>query len=105
MTHPVVFFEIVGQDGQALRRFYGDLFAWTIQPPTELPGGGVIAVLADPEGHEAYAKGFGAAIGLVVAALAVTVLAIRQRDVSTWTCATPYRLHRPDNRRAVTVET
>jgi uncharacterized protein len=28
MGHPVVHFEIVGRDGEALRRFYGDLFDW-----------------------------------------------------------------------------
>ena len=109
MPHPVIFFEVVGQDGAALRRFYGELFGWminevpapmdygmvasedagieggigatanggaghttfyvesedpqatlsragelgasTLLAPTELPGGGVIALLADPEGH------------------------------------------------------
>jgi hypothetical protein len=29
MGRPVVHFEIVGRDGEALRRFYGDLFDWT----------------------------------------------------------------------------
>jgi uncharacterized protein len=28
MGRPVVHFEIVGRDGEALRRFYGDLFDW-----------------------------------------------------------------------------
>ena len=110
MANPVVFFEVLGSDGDALRGFYHELFDWkidrmpppmdygmvapggeggieggigtapgggtghatfyvhaddpqavldrsqelggsTIQPPTELPGGGVIALLADPEGH------------------------------------------------------
>ena len=109
MPHPVIFFEVVGKDGAALRGFYRDLFGWRIDEvpapmdygmvagedagieggigatpnggaghttfyvhsddpeatlkraqelgastligPTELPGGGVIALLADPEGH------------------------------------------------------
>jgi predicted enzyme related to lactoylglutathione lyase len=109
MPNPVTFFEVVGRDGAALRRFYGELFGWSISEPaadmdygmissddagieggigatpdggpghttvyvdtvdpqatldrarslgasallqpTELPGGGVIALLADPEGH------------------------------------------------------
>lgn len=29
MGNPVVHFEVVGKDGEALSRFYGDLFAWT----------------------------------------------------------------------------
>ena len=109
MAEPVVFFEVLGADGDALRSFYGDLFGWdinkvdgpmdygmvsgsdggidggigaapgggpghvtfyvhsddpqqalskaealggrTVQPPTKLPNGGVIALVADPEGH------------------------------------------------------
>jgi predicted enzyme related to lactoylglutathione lyase len=109
MPNPVIFFEVVGTDGEALRSFYRDLFGWrisevpapmdygmvssedagieggigatpnggaghttfyvqsddphatltralglgasTLLAPTELPGGGVIALLADPEGH------------------------------------------------------
>jgi predicted enzyme related to lactoylglutathione lyase len=109
MSNPVIFFEVVGRDGEALRAFYRELFGWNISDvpgemdygmvasgdagieggigatpdggpghttfyvaspdpratltraeslgakpllqPTELPGGGVIALLADPEGH------------------------------------------------------
>jgi predicted enzyme related to lactoylglutathione lyase len=109
MPNPVIFFEVVGCDGPALRHFYASLFGWKISEvpapmdygmvaredagieggigaspnggqghttfyvqsddpagtlaraenlgarrllaPTELPGGGVIALLADPEGH------------------------------------------------------
>lgn len=28
MTHPVMWFEVLGTDGGKLRRFYGDLFGW-----------------------------------------------------------------------------
>jgi predicted enzyme related to lactoylglutathione lyase len=29
MTHPVMWFEVLGTDGGKLRKFYGDLFGWT----------------------------------------------------------------------------
>ena len=35
MAHPVMWFEVLGNDGEKLQRFYGDLFGWTfdvIQP-------------------------------------------------------------------------
>jgi predicted enzyme related to lactoylglutathione lyase len=109
MPNRVTFFEVVGNDGAALRSFYAELFGWSISEvpgemdygmvssddagieggigatpdggvghttfyvdtadpqatlnraeslgasallqPTELPGGGVIALFADPEGH------------------------------------------------------
>ena len=31
MTHPVLWFEVVGTDGDALHAFYGSLFAWTFK--------------------------------------------------------------------------
>ena len=31
MAHHVVHFEIMGTDGEKLRRFYGDLFGWTFE--------------------------------------------------------------------------
>jgi predicted enzyme related to lactoylglutathione lyase len=30
MPNPVVHFEVIGKDGPALQRFYGDLFGWSI---------------------------------------------------------------------------
>ncbi|MFN2607129.1 MAG: VOC family protein [Acidimicrobiales bacterium] len=30
MGHPVVHFEVLGKDGAALQKFYGDLFGWAI---------------------------------------------------------------------------
>src|SRR4051812_24106069 len=30
MAHPVVWFEVLGKDGDNLQRFYGDLFGWKI---------------------------------------------------------------------------
>ena len=29
MAHPVMWFEVVGKDGNALQKFYGQLFGWT----------------------------------------------------------------------------
>jgi predicted enzyme related to lactoylglutathione lyase len=40
MSAPVVFAEIHGADGPALRRFYTGLFGWAFD-----------GMLADPEGH------------------------------------------------------
>lgn len=33
MASPVVHFEVVGKDGEALRTFYGDLFEWEFHVP------------------------------------------------------------------------
>jgi predicted enzyme related to lactoylglutathione lyase len=30
MTHPVVWFEVLGEDGAKLQRFYAELFSWKI---------------------------------------------------------------------------
>ena len=36
MGHPVVHFEVMGEDGPALQSFYGDMFGWEFQqPPAE----------------------------------------------------------------------
>ena len=32
MTHPVIHFEVTGKDGEALQRYYADLFGWTMHP-------------------------------------------------------------------------
>jgi predicted enzyme related to lactoylglutathione lyase len=34
MKNPVVWFEVVGKDGEKLRRFYSDLFGWKIEGAT-----------------------------------------------------------------------
>jgi predicted enzyme related to lactoylglutathione lyase len=124
MSRPVVFFEVLGKDGSALRSFYAQLFDWSfnqmggdaaaldygivaadghgieggvgtappgspghvtfyvatgdvagslehaqtlggslVMAPMELPGGGIVGLFADPEGHT---------IGLVTPAAAAT---------------------------------
>jgi uncharacterized protein len=47
MPHPVIWFEVLGNDGAALSRFYGDLFDWKIDPA---PGG---YFMATPDGERA----------------------------------------------------
>ena len=80
MGNAVTHFEIVGADAELLQSFYRDAFGWemqpavpgyamapddpaadlarivslggtTVLPPTPIPGGPTIALLADPEGH------------------------------------------------------
>jgi predicted enzyme related to lactoylglutathione lyase len=38
MGQPVVYFEIVGKDREALRSFYSELFGWDIAPGADQPG-------------------------------------------------------------------
>jgi hypothetical protein len=33
MANQVVWFEVIGKDGDALRRFYGDMFGWSFDQP------------------------------------------------------------------------
>jgi uncharacterized protein len=41
MNHPVVWFEVLGNDAAALRRFYGELFGWKIDADNPLEYGTV----------------------------------------------------------------
>jgi EmrB/QacA subfamily drug resistance transporter len=43
----------------------------------------------------AYSDAFGVGLVFVGAALVIAIVAIRQRDVSSWRCGTPYRLSAP----------
>lgn len=62
----IIHFEIVGRDGPALQRFYGDLFGWKLN--TDNPGGygmssgdqtGVIVgVGATPDGSAGHVTGY-----------------------------------------------
>lgn len=36
MANPVVHFEVVGKDGDALASFFGDLFGWKLNPMPEM---------------------------------------------------------------------
>lgn len=53
MSHPVIWFEVIGQDAGKLKSFYSDLFGWQIE---EGPGGyGMVA----PEGRDGLMGGIG----------------------------------------------
>jgi len=78
MGNPVVWFEVLGKDGDALRRFYGDMFGWSfeqveggmdygmVQPGETGIGGGVGT---SPDGAPPY-QTFYVGVDDVAAALA-----------------------------------
>jgi hypothetical protein len=43
MGHPVMWFEVLGQDGDKLRQFYIGLFKWTIAADNPIRGAGLRA--------------------------------------------------------------
>ncbi|MBV8431003.1 MAG: glyoxalase [Solirubrobacterales bacterium] len=47
MGQPVVHFEVIGKDGDALRRYYGEMFGWEFDAPM---GPTDYAVIKDPNG-------------------------------------------------------
>ncbi|MEJ2133211.1 MAG: VOC family protein [Gammaproteobacteria bacterium] len=56
MTNPVVHFEILGPDGEALQKFYGETFGWTIDADnpmsyglTDTGGGGINGGIAQAD--------------------------------------------------------
>jgi predicted enzyme related to lactoylglutathione lyase len=55
MPHPVIWFEVIGKDFQALKKFYGDLFDW---PMEDAPGGMPYAFVM-PEGQSGLMGGIG----------------------------------------------
>ena len=62
----VIHFEIVGRDGAALQRFYGDLFSWKLN--TDNPGGYgmtsddqtglIVGIGATPDGSAGHVTGY-----------------------------------------------
>ncbi len=57
MPNPVVHFEILGKDGEALQRFYGSLFGWKINAENPMKygyvapeGGGIRGGIATGQG-------------------------------------------------------
>src|SRR4051794_8230390 len=46
MGQPVVHFEVIGQDGEKLQRYYADLFGWEIKADNEMNYG-----IVDREGN------------------------------------------------------
>jgi len=59
MGRPVVHFEVVGRDGGALQRFYGDLFAWEIDAENPMRYG----VVAREGNTNAEGIGIGGGVG------------------------------------------
>jgi predicted enzyme related to lactoylglutathione lyase len=53
-AQPVVWFEVIGKDGPALQRFYGNLFKWHVADAGDGSGYGLV---------EAAEKGIGGGIG------------------------------------------
>jgi predicted enzyme related to lactoylglutathione lyase len=53
MPHPIAWFEVLGNDYEGLKRFYGELFDW----PFEEPMDGY--AMAAPEGQEGLMGGIG----------------------------------------------
>ena len=49
MGNPVVHFEVIGKDGKALQKFYGQAFDWQIDPMP--PGAGMEYAMARPQGE------------------------------------------------------
>ena len=58
MANPVTWFEIVGSDGAALQRFYGDLFGWEIKADNPMSYG-----MLDAQGGKGIGGGIGTAQG------------------------------------------
>jgi hypothetical protein len=63
MSHPIVFFEIAGPEGQKLQDFYRDTFGWTAEPNaaaayaymnSETPGIKRAGIRQDPPGTLLY---------------------------------------------------
>jgi len=64
--HDVMHIEVVGKDGKALQRFYGDLFDWKLN--TDFPGGYgmtdpsqtgiVVGIGSTPDGSAGHVTGY-----------------------------------------------
>src|SRR5687768_10643162 len=70
MSHPVVWFEVLGTDGDKLRRFYADLFGWKIDANNPMQYGMVDTGTKQgiPGGVAAAAKGMRPGVTFYVAA-------------------------------------
>ena len=64
MAHPVIWYEVIGKDSEALSRFYGDLFDWKVDPAPQnyfmftpegdQPSGGIGTDPSGGEGHVTF---------------------------------------------------
>ncbi len=74
MGRPVVHFEIMGADGEALQRFYGGLFGWRIEPVEETQGGYRIV-------HTDAGRGIDGGLGAFPGAPAYTTVYVHVDDL------------------------
>jgi hypothetical protein len=74
MGRPVVHFEIMGADGEALERFYGGLFGWRIEPVEETQGGYRIV-------HTDAGRGIDGGLGAFPGAPAYTTVYVHVDDL------------------------
>lgn len=64
MPHPVVWYEVIGKDSEALSKFYADLFGWKVEPAPQnyfmvtaegdRPSGGIGVDPSGGEGHVTF---------------------------------------------------
>ena len=74
MGAPVVHFEIMGADGEALERFYGGLFGWRIEPVEETQGGYRLV-------HTDAGRGIDGGLGSFPGAPAYTTVYVNTPDI------------------------
>ena len=60
MGQPVVHFEIIGKDGDALKRYYGELFGWRIDSGNPMDYG----IVAREENLAPDGSGIGGGVGI-----------------------------------------
>jgi predicted enzyme related to lactoylglutathione lyase len=88
MANPVIHFEVIGTDGSKLQRFYGEVFAWSIDADNPMSygmvkgedrgiGGGIGGGAGTPE------EGHGLTFYVEVPNLEETLSAIEQRGGKT----------------------
>lgn len=71
MANKVMWFEVLGQDGDRLKKFYGDLFGWQYKDAKEMNYG-----MTDPE-----ATGIGGGVGAAPAGTGWTTFYVGVPDV------------------------
>ena len=62
MGNPVVHFEVIGKDGDGLRRYYGELFGWEFDTQNSM-NYGIVAAAANPAPEGLGSIGGGVADG------------------------------------------
>ena len=74
MPNPVVHFEIIGQDAEALQQYYRDLFGWSLTPMApDVPYGLVLP--------EETGAGIGGGVGANMAGCAMVTVYVQVEDI------------------------